>query len=35
MIVVFCAGLVALAAVGIVFTLRATVTDGHRRIPPR
>lgn len=35
MIVVFCAGLVALAAVGIVCTLRDTVTDGHRRIPPR
>ena len=35
MIVVACAGLVALAAVGVFCTVRATVTDGHRRSPPR
>ena len=35
MIVVASAGLVALAVVGVFCTLRATVTDDHRCIPPR
>jgi len=35
MIVVVCAALVALAAFGVVGTLRAVATDGYRRIPPR
>jgi len=35
MIVVACAGLVALAAIGVAGTLRAVAKDGYRRIPPR
>ncbi len=35
MIVLACAVLVALAAIGVVCTLVAVATDGYRRIPPR
>lgn len=35
MIILACAGLVALAAFGVVCTLKAVATDGYRRIPRR
>jgi len=35
MIVIACAVLVTLAAIGVVRTLMAVANDGYRRLPPR